>query len=102
MLGVISNEGLMRIIKSQSLGKALLATAGVSSLSSQDFSTMAFKLEGLKIHLSKAILVESLVPKHDKGIFSNAINLSEAPTIDMENLEILEVCSISGGENIAN
>lgn len=101
-LGVKFQDSSLRLVKSQSLGKALLATAGLDKIASDDFSTKAFELDGLKNHIGKAILQENLVPRHEKGKFSQVAGANSAPAINLDNLEILELSAISVGDKNEN
>lgn len=101
-LGVVFQNNSLRLVKSQSLGKALLATEGLDKLTPDDFSSKAFQRDGLKNQMGKAILQENLVPRHDRGTFAQIAGASSAPVIDLENLEILDICPIALGDVYEN
>ena len=101
-LGTKNSTGKLRLIKSQSLGKALLALVGQSSINDEDFSTKEFDISSLENQISKASLQEFLIPRHDLG--TNTINGEDkaAPRISMTDLEVFEVYSFPNGGPNAN
>jgi hypothetical protein len=97
-LGIIDSNNLIRLLKTNSLGKVLLCLEGMQVLSEEDFATKGFLKERLKEQLGRAILQEVLVPRHDRGTFAATGALPNAPHLDLETLVIQDVCGIKTGD----
>jgi superfamily II DNA or RNA helicase len=101
-LGIIDSNKLIRLLKSNSLGKVLLCLEGTHLLSERDYATKGFLAERLKEQLGRAILQEVLVPRHDRGTFTASGAIPNAPHLALDNLVIQDVCGIKTGASLAH
>lgn len=101
-IGIKQPSGKIRLLRSQSLGKALLVLIGQESLTEADYSTKEFEISGLENQLNKSALQEFLIPRHDRGTYAYSHEIKPAPQIVMSGLDLVEVCSMPNGSSNAN